>query len=120
MNALPICIDLSREQKERGARRTLTGRNYRTPFVQASRNVAKVDSKLVSMLFLTRRRFVIDVEQTVRPHNSFRKTISEDDRKKIRFLFILRIMKILVVESVYKIFPFSTSNPSFIEEETYT
>jgi len=85
MSALPICIDLSREQKERGARRTLTGCNYRTPFVQASRNVAKVDSKLVSMLFLTCRRFVIDVEQTMRPYNSFRKTISEDDRKKYDF-----------------------------------
>lgn len=66
MSALPICIDLSREQKERGARRTLTGRNYRTPFVQVSRNVAKVDSKLVSTLFLTRRRFVIGVERTER------------------------------------------------------
>jgi len=64
MSGLPICVDLSREQKERGARRTLTGRNYRTLFVQASRNVAKVDSKLVRALFLTRRRFVIGVERT--------------------------------------------------------
>lgn len=68
MNALPICVDLFRERstKARGTRRILTGRNYRTPFVRASRNVAKLDSKLVSALFLTRRRFVIGVEQTAR------------------------------------------------------
>jgi len=42
----------------RGARGTLTGRNCRIPFVEASRNAAKLDSKLVRALFLTRREMI--------------------------------------------------------------
>lgn len=128
---LPICIDLSREQKKRGARRTLTGRNYRTPFVQASRNVAKVDSKLVSTLFLTRRRFVIGVERTEKPripkpHNSFRKTISEDDRKRIRKMIPVdstnhvNSLSRIMLQDFLRFFPFcffrkkNTSNSSLL------